>query len=290
MGFFSEIASEARRSGRRGAPPQPAAPVPPERQPTSPPEPVPAPAEPAPAPATPASVPAPEQPETPAPPKPDPAPELKLDTTQGVAPAPDDTAARQKHEAAEAKRKAEFDARQAEKKAARQAALDRIAAMNRADLLAASVERVAADTERLTRRNMKEAVAEHIQAKCREDTAFATLVMDPAKSMVNCFQYINRQAQKYAEQEMKDNGVQRTGVYGLDVPDGLCFQWAEDYFKDPDAEEDHKDDEKFVPKPYVPASASRKTAKGKADKNTATAAKPKAAKPKDAGMEQISLM
>lgn len=112
--------------------------------------------------------------------------------------------------------------------------------------------------------------------------------MDPAKSMVNCFQYINRQAQAYAEQEMKDQGVQRTGVYGLDVPDGLCFQWAERYWKDENAEEDHKNEEKFVPKPYI--SSARKTSKGKADKKPAPAAKPKAAKPADTGMEQISLM
>lgn len=282
MGFFSEIASEARRSSRSGAPPQPAAPERPEQR--VPPQEAP----PEPAPAAPEPAPAPEQPSTPSAHTPPP-PEVKL-TVGDTAPAPDDTAARQAHEAAEAKRKAEFDAKQAEKKAARQAALDRIAAMNRADLLAASVERVAADTERLTRRNMKEAVAEHIQAKCREDAAFATLVMDPAKSMVNCFQYITRKAQEYAGQEMKDNGIQRTGVYGLDVPDGLCFQWAEDYFKDENAKEDHNEDEKFVPKPYVPASANRKTAKGKADKKPVPAAKPKAAKPTNTDMEQISLM
>ena len=282
MGFFSEIASEARRSSRSGAPPQPAAPERPEQR--VPPQEAP----PEPAPAAPEPAPAPEQPSTPSAHTPPP-PEVKL-TVGDTAPAPDDTAARQAHEAAEAKRKAEFDAKQAEKKAARQAALDRIAAMNRADLLAASVERVAADTERLTRRNMKEAVAEHIQAKCREDAAFAMLVVDPAKSMINCFQYINRKAQEYAEQEMKDNGIQRTGVYGLDVPDGLCFQWAEDYFNDENAKEDHNEDEKFVPKPYVPASTPRKTAKSKAAKKPTPAAKPKAEKPKDAGMEQISLM
>lgn len=282
MGFFSEIASEARRSSRSGAPPQPAAPERPEQR--VPPQEAP----PEPAPAAPEPAPAPEQPSTPSAHTPPP-PEVKL-TVGDTAPAPDDTAARQAHEAAEAKRKAEFDAKQAEKKAARQAALDRIAAMNRADLLAASVERVAADTERLTRRNMKESVAGHIQAKCREDAAFATLVMDPAKSMVNCFQYITRKAQEYAEQEMKDNGIQRTGVYGLDVPDGLCFQWAEDYFKDENAKEDHNEDEKFVPKPYVPASTPRKTAKGKAAKKPTPAAKPKAAKPTNTDMEQISLM
>ena len=216
-----------------------------------------------------------------------PPPELKLDTKQDAVPAPDDTAARQAHEAAEAKRKAEWDAKQAEKKAARQAALDRIGKMNRNELLKASVERVAADTERLTRRNMKEAVAEHVQAKCREDASFAMLVMAPEKSMIRCFRYISRQAQKYAEQEMKDNGIERTGVYGLDVPDGLCFQWAEDYFRDENAEEDHKDDEKFVPKPYV--STNRKAAKSKTDKKPSPAAKPKAEKPKAPGMEQLTL-
>lgn len=292
MGFFSEIASEARRSCRSGIPPQPAAPEGPEQQglpQEAPPGPTPDVPEPEPIPPELEPTPAPEQPPAPSAHIPPP-PELKLDVAKDVAPAPDDTAARQAHEAAEAKRKAEFDAKQAEKRAKRQTALDRIAAMNSAELLAASVERVAADMERLTRRNMKETVAGHIQAKCRENAAFAMLVMDPSKSMVNCFQYINRQAQAYAEQEMKDNGVQRTGVYGLDVPDGLCFQWAEDYFKDENAEEDHKNDEKFVPKPYVPASAPRKAAKSKADKKPAPAAKPKAEKPADIGMEQISLM
>ena len=258
MGFFSEIVSEARRGQLQQPVPQPVAQVSPEPQPKP--------------------DPAPEQ-------QPDP-PAIDLTPDAGT---PDDAAKRKAHEAAEAKRKAEWDAKQAKKKAARQAALDRIAAMNSAELLAASVERVAADTERLTRRNMKEAVAEHIQAKCREDAAFARLVMDPAKSMVNCFKYINRQAQAYAEQEMKDQGIQRTGVYGLDIPDGLCFQWAEDYFKDENAKEDHQDEEKFVPKPYVPASAPRKTAKGKADKKPAPAEKPKAEKPKDASMEQMTL-
>ena len=105
--------------------------------------------------------------------------------------------------------------------------------------------------------------------------------------MIRCFRYISRQAQKYAEQEMKDNGIERTGVYGLDVPDGLCFQWAEDYFRDENAEEDHKDDEKFVPKPYV--STNRKAAKSKTDKKPSPAAKPKAEKPKDPGMEQLTL-
>lgn len=308
MGFFSEIANEARRgvvgsqvqtAVRQTVITTPLAPAAPEPAPALPvaapaaqPEPAPeaaAPAPPVPAQET-AATPAEAKQEPMLAPETAPPPELKLDAAEDAAQAPDDDAKRKAHEAAEAKRKAEFDAMQAKKKAARQAALDKIAAMDSAELLAASVERVAADTERLTRRNMKEAVAEHIQAKCREDAAFAVLVMDPVKSMVHCFQYINRKAQAYAEQEMKDNGIQRTGIYGLDVPDGLCYQWAEDYFNDENAEEDHKNDEKFIPKPYISASANRKTAKGKADKKPVPAAKPKAEKPKDTGMEQISLM
>lgn len=288
MGFFSEIASEARR-GMAGSQAQTAArqtAVTPPAAPDS--APVPPVAVPAvqPGPAPEAAVPVPAE----ATQKPIPAPEPPAINLTPEADAADEAKRKQTHEVAEAKRKAEFDAKQAEKKAARQAALDKIAAMDSAELLAASVERIAADTERLTRRNMKEAVAEHIQAKCREDAAFAMLVMDPVKSMVHCFQYINRKAQAYAEQEMKDNGIQRTGIYGLDVPDGLCYQWAEDYFNDENAEEDHKNDEKFIPKPYISASANRKTAKGKADKKPVPAAKPKAEKPKDTGMEQISLM
>ena len=277
MGFFSEIVSEARKSS---VPSQSAAPEPPHGAPPPPDQ-----TASMPAPTLAKPEPVPEQETAPAASMPP--PELKLDTKQDAVPAPDDTAARQAHEAAEAKRKAEWDAKQAEKKAARQAALDRIGKMNRNELLKASVERVAADTERLTRRNMKEAVAEHVQAKCREDASFAMLVMAPEKSMIRCFRYISRQAQKYAEQEMKDNGIERTGVYGLDVPDGLCFQWAEDYFRDENAEEDHKDDEKFVPKPYV--STNRKAAKSKTDKKPSPAAKPKAEKPKDPGMEQLTL-
>ena len=277
MGFFSEIVSEARKSS---VPSQSAAPEPPQEAPPAPDQ-----TASMPAPTLAKPEPVPEQETAPAASMPP--PELNLDTKQDAVPAPDDTAARQAHEAAEAKRKAEWDAKQAEKKAARQAALDRIGKMNRNELLKASVERVAADTERLTRRNMKEAVAEHVQAKCREDASFAMLVMAPEKSMIRCFRYISRQAQKYAEQEMKDNGIERTGVYGLDVPDGLCFQWAEDYFRDENAAEDHKDDEKFVPKPYV--STNRKAAKSKTDKKPSPAAKPKAEKPKDPGMEQLTL-
>ena len=75
----------------------------------------------------------------------------------------DEEKRRAEHEAAEAKRKAEWEARQAEKKKAEQEQLERLAAMSDDEVVNASMQRVNADTEKLTRRNMKECVAEFIR-------------------------------------------------------------------------------------------------------------------------------
>lgn len=193
----------------------------------------------------------------------------------------DEDVKRKAHEEAEAQRKAEFDARQAEKKAAEQAQIAALEAMSDDEVMAASMKRVSADTEKVTRRNMKECVAEHIQTMCIENPAFARLTMHPRKSMIRCFQYISRKAWDYVQDEMKANGIQAgpgQQGYGCDVPDDLCYQWAVDYFNDPDAKEDHEDEEKFVPKPYyggTSKSKSGKAAKGKADKKAGKAEKPR---------------
>lgn len=203
------------------------------------------------------------------------------------APEADERTKRAEHEAAEAKRKAEWDAKQAVKKAAEQEALARLAAMSDADVMKASTARVGKDTEKLTRRNMKDCVAEYIQTKCLDDPAFARLAMHPKKNMIRCFHYINRQARKFVEQELKDNDQKpESGVYGSDVPDDLCYQWAEDYFRDPYAEEDKDGEKEFVPKPYYGGSKGKKAAK-KPEKKT-EAKKPEAKKANDGG--QMSLL
>ena len=103
--------------------------------------------------------------------------------------------------------------------------------------------------------------------------------------MVHCFQYINRKAKDYIQQEMKDNDIkQENGVYGGDVPDDLCYQWAEDYFNDPDAEEDKEKEEEFIPRPYVGSSASKSK---KTSKKTAAKKEPKKQEPKS--FEQMTL-
>ena len=172
---------------------------------------------------------------------------------------------RAEHEAAEAKRKAEWDAKQQEKRDAEFAEIYRLDCMPDEDVMAASIQRISKDTERLTRRNMKDCVSEHIQTVCLENACFARFTMYPNKSMINCFRYINRKAREFIEQEMKDNDIKpENGVYGSDVPDDLCYQWAEEYFMDPDAPEDKPEkEEEFVPKPYQgkPAARTNKTVK-----------------------------
>lgn len=226
-------------------------------------------------------------------PKPEPPKkELAMDLTDHAIPAgkpldasEDEKRKRKAHEEAEAKRKAEWDAKQAAKKQAREEALRAIKDMSDSDVMSASTERVRKDVERLTRRNMKECVSEHLQNLCRKDPVFAQQILLPQKSMVHCFQYINRKAKDYIQQEMKDNDIKpENGIYGGDVPDGLCYQWAEDYFNDPDAEEDKEKEEEFIPRPYVGSSASKSK---KTSKKTAAKKEPKKQEPKS--FEQMTL-
>ena len=199
----------------------------------------------------------------------------------------DEDAKRQSHEAAEAQRKADWEAKQQQNKAALQAELDRLAAMSDDEVMIASMKRVSADTERLTRRNMKDCVSEYIQTKCLEDPAFARRVGHPRKSMIHCIWYINRKAREYVEREMKDNDVKpENGVYGSDVPDDLCYQWAVDYFNDPDAKEDQEEDEKFVPKPYHGGTSRPKSKKTKKETTPKKTEPPKPAE----SSGQISMM
>lgn len=104
----------------------------------------------------------------------------------------------------------------------------------------------------------------HVQEICRKDPAFARCVMHPKKSLANCFKYINRQAKEYLKSEMEENGIEpENNGYGGDVPDGLCYQWAEDYFRDPEAVEDREKEDKFIPRPYAGGTARKKAAKTK---------------------------
>ena len=206
--------------------------------------------------------------------------------------------ARKAHEEAEAKRKAEWEAKRAAKQAEQEKQLQRIAAMSEDELLSASAKRINEETERLTRRSMKEYVAEHIQTLCLDDLELAKLTMHPRKSFMHCIWYINRKAREYLEQEMKNNGMQQpygvNGMYGGDVPDDLVYQWAEDYYRDMDAQEDKDEDEEFKPKPYTGPSGSKVRKKAAAKKTAAPKKVEKLPEPKPekrapADEEQLSL-
>jgi hypothetical protein len=47
------------------------------------------------------------------------------------------------------------------------------------------------------------------------------------------------------------------GGFGGDVPDDLCYKWAEDYYRDSDAEIDKDKNDKFVPKTFYGGSSSK---------------------------------
>ena len=170
---------------------------------------------------------------------------------------------RKEHEAAEAKRKAEWEAKKQAKEEEIVFAWENATALDDEALAAASSKRVGDDSERLTRRNMKQCVTEMIQIFCHEDLDLARQVMHPRKNMVNCFRYITRKAKEFVLQEMKDNDIKPSAEgFGSDVPDDLCYQWAKEYFFDMEAPEDKDPNEEQVgPKPYVGKTTTSKAKK-----------------------------
>ena len=199
--------------------------------------------------------------------------------TEDAPPEDNEEQKRKEHEEAEAKRKAEWEAKKQAKEEEILFAWENATALDDAALAAASSKRVGDDSERLTRRNMKQCVTEMIQIFCYEDLDLARQVMHPRKNMVNCFRYITRKAKEFVMQEMKDNDIKpdREG-YGSDVPDDLCYQWAKEYFFDMDAPEDKDpNEEQFVPKPYVGKTVSKP--KKKAEKKKPEPKKVEAPKP-----------
>lgn len=140
--------------------------------------------------------------------------------------------------------------------------------------VAAAVQRIKTDTERITRRNMKDSVAAYLAQSCATNADLARSVMAENKTMVRCFAYINRKAREYAEQERKDTGNTEVGIYGCDIPDDLVYGWAVAYFTDPDAD---KEPERKMPQ-KSPAKQKPKT-----EKKDAT-------QPASGDGEQMSLM
>lgn len=121
----------------------------------------------------------------------------------------------------------------------------------------AAIQRIKTDVERITRRNMKDAVAEYLAQSCSTNPELARSVMAENKTMVKCFAYINRKAREYAEQERRDNNITENGIYGCDVPDDLVYQWAATYFTDPNA--DKEPERKQPPKPAAKAKSKVET-------------------------------
>ena len=215
---------------------------------------------------------------------------LNGDTPAAKEPEPDLTEEqkRKAHEEKEAKRKAEWEAERRKKEDELMFKWETAVSVSDEELARISQKKVGDDAERLTRRNMKICVTEHIQSKCDTDPDFARYVMHPNKTMIKCFRYITRKAREFAEQEMKDNDEKPiTGGYGTDVPDDLCYKWAEEYFLDLEVEEDRDKNDKFVPQPYIGGSSRSKKGGKKAEKKPKPEVKKASPEPVN---EQMSLM
>lgn len=142
--------------------------------------------------------------------------------------------------------------------------------MDDAGAVAASTRRIRQEIERITRRNMKDCVAEYLADRCAHDPAFSRSVMEPKKSLTKCFAYINRKAQDYAKQEREEQNITETGIYGCDVPDDLVYQWAVDYFTDPAADEEPRK----MPATRTPAAGGNTHKKSPAQKQPVPTGEP----------------
>ena len=193
----------------------------------------------------------------------------EMNTTVTTAPekTPAETEAEKKKafEEAEAKRKAEFDAKKAERDEEIQIEWEMNTMMTPEDLSEKAKESLRIGIERITQRQMKECVGAHIINASQQQEIIARHVFHPKKNLLNCFKYINRKAREYLDEYMKFTGEKPdgNGVIGIDIPDNLCYQWAEEYYSSTEIPEDHEDEEKFEPKTYRPtvtSKASKKTA------------------------------
>jgi len=167
---------------------------------------------------------------------------------------------RKAHEEAEAKRKAEWEAKKAAREEEEMLKWEEALCVSEDELVENAANLVVSSTELITRRNMKICVTDVIKEKALHDPAFAAQVVHPRKSMTNCFRYITRKASEFLKKEMQDNGekLERNQMYGGDVPDDICYKWAIEYFTDMKAPEDKgEDEEDFVPKPYKPSIVNK---------------------------------
>lgn len=172
---------------------------------------------------------------------------------------------RAEHEAKEAARKAKFDERQRRKQEEKAQARQAVLAMSDTEVIAAAVKKIE-DYKKDFLKDFKGAenggileieVVKTLMAGCQCDTDFARLVMNPEKSLENCFRYMGTQAYNLQKEDIQKR-IQNGAAYAVfPFPQNLCFQWVVNYFKDLEAAEDKEPEEKFNPHRYYPSAAKK---------------------------------
>ena len=112
---------------------------------------------------------------------------------------------------------------------------------------------------------MTEQVQAYLDNHAKQDEVFAEKMRNPRKSIKNCIKYIAQRAQKYMEEQHKEDFDMGNG-YGGDIDDEICYGWANHYYDEDGLEIDMTDEERKAKREQ---EAAERKAKAEAAKEEA---------------------
>lgn len=123
---------------------------------------------------------------------------------------------------------------------------------------------------------MTEQVQAYLDKHASEDAAFAEKMRNPRKTIQNCIKFIAQQAQKYMEKHKEEYEMER-GLGG-DIPDEICFGWANHYYDESGLEIDMTEEERKAKREKEAAERKAKWEKESAERKAKAQAEKKAKK------------
>lgn len=123
---------------------------------------------------------------------------------------------------------------------------------------------------------MTEQVQAYLDKHASEDAVFAEKMRNPRKSIKNCIKFIAQKAQEYMEKHKEEYEMDRG--FGGDIPDEICFGWANHYYDESGLEIDMTEEERKAKREKEAAERKAKWEKEAAERKAKAAAYKKAAK------------
>lgn len=133
---------------------------------------------------------------------------------------------------------------------------------------------------------MTEQVQAYLEQHASEDEVFAYKMRNPKKSIKNCIKFIAQKAMAYMEKHKEEYEMENG--YGGDVPDEICYGWANHYYDENDLEVDMTEEELKAKREKERKEREEKWAKEKAERDAKakTEKKEKAAAARKAKAEE----